>query len=73
MTRIGDSFARLRREGRRGLIPFITAGDPDLDTTAELSVELARAGGATAIELGVTFRDPVADGPVIQRASERSL
>ncbi len=73
MTRIGDSFARLRREGRRGLIPFITAGDPDLDTTAELIVELARAGGATAIELGVPFSDPVADGPVIQRASERSL
>lgn len=72
MTRIGESFARLRREERRGLIPFITAGDPDLDTTVELIVELARVG-ATAIELGVPFSDPVADGPVIQRASERSL
>jgi tryptophan synthase alpha chain len=72
MSRIEATFASLRREGRRGLIPFITAGDPDLETTGKLLVELARAG-ATVIELGVPFSDPVADGPVIQRASERAL
>ncbi|MDT5121030.1 MAG: tryptophan synthase alpha chain [Acidobacteriota bacterium] len=72
MTRIESAFARLRREGQRGLIPFITAGDPDLETTGELLVELARAG-ACIIELGVPFSDPMADGPVIQRASERAL
>ncbi|HEX8844445.1 MAG TPA: tryptophan synthase subunit alpha [Pyrinomonadaceae bacterium] len=72
MGRIAETFARLRRAGRRGLIPFITAGDPDLETTAGLLVELARAG-ASLIELGVPFSDPVADGPVIQRASERAL
>src|SRR5215210_6268466 len=72
MSRIADAFATLGREGRRGLIPFITAGDPDLETTRELLVELARAG-ASLIELGVPFSDPVADGPVIQRASERAL
>ncbi|MDT7779860.1 MAG: tryptophan synthase alpha chain [Acidobacteriota bacterium] len=72
MSRIGDAFETLRREGRRGFIPFITAGDPDLSTTRSLIVELARAG-ATLIELGVPFSDPVADGPTIQRASERAL
>jgi tryptophan synthase alpha chain len=72
MSRIEATFARLKREGRRGLIPFITAGDPDLKTTGELLVELARAGAAL-IELGIPFSDPVADGPVIQRASERAL
>jgi tryptophan synthase alpha chain len=72
MSRIEATFARLRREGRRGLIPFITAGDPDLEATGKLLVELAGAG-ASLIELGVPFSDPVADGPVIQRASERAL
>lgn len=72
MSRIEATFVRLRLEGRRGLIPFITAGDPDLETTGELLVELARSGAAV-IELGVPFSDPVADGPVIQRASERAL
>src|ERR1700750_193624 len=72
MSRIEAAFARLKGEGRRGLIPFITAGDPDLQTTGELLVELARAG-AGIIELGVPFSDPMADGPVIQRASERAL
>src|SRR5438874_8679328 len=72
VSRIESAFARLKREGRRGLIPFITAGDPDLETTGELLVELARAG-ACIIELGVPFSDPMADGPVIQRASERAL
>src|SRR5882762_9767465 len=72
MSRIAETFAQLKRDHRRGFIPFITAGDPDLDTTKELIVELARAG-ATLIELGVPFTDPMADGPVIQRASERAL
>jgi tryptophan synthase alpha chain len=72
MSRIEATFASLRREGRHGLIPFITAGDPDLETTGQLLVELARAG-ASLIELGVPFSDPMADGPVIQRASERAL
>ena len=72
MSHISQSFADLKREDRRGFIPFITAGDPDLQTTRELIVELAQAG-ATLIELGVPFTDPMADGPVIQRASERAL
>ena len=72
MNRIAEAFAKLKREGKKGFIPFLVAGDPDLDTTVELLVELARSG-ATVIELGVPFSDPMADGPVIQRASERSL
>jgi tryptophan synthase alpha chain len=72
MSRISDTFARLKRSGRGGFIPFITAGDPDLKTTELLLVELA-AAGADIIELGVPFSDPVADGEVIQRASERAL
>jgi tryptophan synthase alpha chain len=72
LSRIADRFAQLKREGLRGFIPFITAGDPDLETTYELLLELADAG-ASLIELGVPFSDPVADGPVIQRASERAL
>lgn len=72
MGRIADEFSRLKREGKPGLIPFITAGDPDLDTTIELLVELADSG-ASLIEVGVPFSDPMADGPVIQRASERAL
>ena len=72
MSRISETFAGLKRDGRRGLIPFITAGDPDLATTYNLVLELAHAGAAI-IELGVPFSDPIADGPVIQRASERAL
>jgi tryptophan synthase alpha chain len=72
VSRITKTFARLKREGKKGFIPFITAGDPDLETTGKLIVELAGAG-ATLIELGVPFTDPMADGPVIQRASERAL
>jgi tryptophan synthase alpha chain len=72
MSRIAETFTSLRRQKRRGFIPFITAGDPCLETTRRLLVELARAG-ASLIELGVPFSDPVADGPVIQRASERAL
>lgn len=72
MSRITETFQNLKRAYRKGFIPFITAGDPDLDTTHELILELAR-GGASVIELGVPFSDPMADGPVIQRASERAL
>jgi tryptophan synthase alpha chain len=72
LGRIADSFTTLKREGKKGFIPFITAGDPDLATTEKLLVTLAQSG-ATLIELGVPFSDPMADGPVIQRASERAL
>jgi tryptophan synthase alpha chain len=72
MSRITRAFARLKSAKQKGFIPFITAGDPDLETTRALLVELAEAG-ATVIELGVPFTDPMADGPVIQRASERAL
>src|SRR5213592_1733456 len=72
MSRIRETFASLKRGGRGGFIPFITAGDPDIATTELLLVELA-AAGADIIELGVPFSDPVADGEVIQRASERAL
>src|SRR5438552_15313039 len=72
MSRIRHTFAELNRSGRGGFIPFITAGDPDLATTELLLIELA-AAGAVIIELGVPFSDPVADGEVIQRASERAL
>ena len=72
MGRIADAFDQLLDEGKKGFIPFITAGDPDLSTTLDLILELDRAG-ATVIELGIPFSDPMADGPVIQRASERAL
>src|SRR5215471_2730685 len=72
MSRIAETFTSLKRENRKGFIPFITAGDPDLQTTRELIIELADAG-AMVIELGIPFTDPMADGPVIQRASERAL
>jgi tryptophan synthase alpha chain len=72
MSRIRDTFVELKHSGSGGFIPFITAGDPDLVTTELLLVELA-AAGADIIELGVPFSDPVADGEVIQRASERAL
>ena len=72
LSRIEAAFNKLKQEGKPGFIPFITAGDPDLETTAALLVELANSG-ATVIELGVPFSDPMADGPVIQRASERAL
>lgn len=72
MGRIAESFSALRTNDGKGFIPFITAGDPDLKTTEELLLELSKAG-ATIIELGVPFSDPMADGPVIQRASERAL
>ena len=72
MSLIRQTFVELKRSGRGGFIPFITAGDPDLATTELLLIKLAKAG-ADIIELGVPFSDPVADGEVIQRASERAL
>ena len=72
MGRISQAFARLQGEGRTALIPFITAGDPDPALTVPLLQTLVRAG-ADVIELGVPFSDPMADGPTIQRASERAL
>lgn len=71
-TRIGRLFERLRHEGRPGLIAYITAGDPSPDRTPSLVAALER-GGADLIELGVPFSDPIADGPVIQRGSDRAL
>jgi tryptophan synthase alpha chain len=71
-TRITELFARLKREGRKGLIAYITAGDPSPDRTPAL-VEALERGGADLIELGVPFSDPIADGPVIQRAGYRAL
>ena len=72
MSRIATTFAQLKAQGRKALIPFITAGDPNPSATVPLMHALV-AGGADVIELGVPFSDPMADGPVIQRASERAL
>ncbi|GAB2180293.1 tryptophan synthase subunit alpha [Denitratisoma sp. agr-D3] len=72
MSRIQATFARLHSQGRKALIPFITAGDPEPGLTLPLMQALV-AGGADIIELGVPFSDPMADGPTIQRASERAL
>ncbi len=72
MSRISESFVRLKKKGETALIPYITAGDPDLETTEKLVLALVR-GGADLIEVGVPFSDPMADGPTIQRASERAL
>jgi tryptophan synthase alpha chain len=72
MGRIEAAFARLHQQGETALIPFITAGDPDLGRTEELIHVLVEAG-ADIIELGFPFSDPMADGPVIQAASERAL
>ena len=70
--RIGERFAALKNAGRKALVPFITAGDPSRDATVPVMQALA-AAGADLIELGVPFSDPMADGPVIQRSSERAL
>lgn len=72
MTRISRRFTELKQADERGLVAYLTAGDPSLDRTPELVAALER-GGADVIELGVPFSDPIADGPVIQRASERAL
>jgi tryptophan synthase alpha chain len=72
MSRIAGTFQRLRAEGRGGLITYVTAGDPTLQRSGEILCALDRAG-ADLLEVGVPFSDPLADGPVIQRASERAL
>lgn len=72
MSRIDEKFASLRAQGRKALIPFIEAGDPDLETTRAL-VPVLEAAGADLIELGVPFSDPLADGPTIQKAALRAL
>ncbi len=72
MSRITATFDALKARGRKALIPFVTAGDPYPDATVELMLAMAEAG-ADVIELGVPFSDPMADGPVIQRAGERAL
>jgi tryptophan synthase alpha chain len=72
MSRIASAFERVRQSGRPGLVTYVTAGDPSLARTAEILVSLA-ANGADVLEVGVPFSDPLADGPVIQRASERAL
>ncbi len=72
MSAITDVFARCRREKRAAFIPYITAGDPNLETTAALLPALDR-GGADLIELGIPFSDPIADGPANQRAATRAL
>ncbi len=71
-SRIDATFRTLRAAGRTALIPYVTAGDPSLDVTLDLMQRMV-ASGADVIELGVPFSDPMADGPVIQRASERAL
>lgn len=72
MSRIAQTFARLNTAGKRGFIPFVSAGDPDLATSSEIVLTLAR-NGAHIIELGVPFSDPMADGPTIQASSMRAL
>lgn len=72
MSRIASTFEALKKQGRKALIPFITAGDPEPKLTLALMHALVE-GGADVLELGVPFSDPMADGPVIQRSSERAL
>jgi tryptophan synthase alpha chain len=72
MSRIAATFQALQAQGRKALIPYICAGDPLPEATVDVMVAMARAG-ADIIELGVPFSDPMADGPVIQKASERAL
>jgi tryptophan synthase alpha chain len=72
MSRLTPAFDRLRSAGRGGLVAYFTAGDPDGPRSADLMIAAARAG-ADVLEVGVPFSDPVADGPVIQRATERAL
>ena len=72
MGRLSNTFARLRQQKRGGLVAYVTAGDPGIEVSEQILLALA-AGGADVIEVGVPFSDPLADGPVIQRASERAL
>ncbi|CAN5330079.1 tryptophan synthase subunit alpha [soil metagenome] len=72
MNRIAAKFDEIKRDERKGFIPFVTAGDPDLETSLDIVLTLAECG-ADVIELGVPFSDPMADGPTIQRSSARAL
>jgi tryptophan synthase alpha subunit len=72
MSRIAHTFAELKKTDKKALIPYIMAGDPSLDATEKLVLDLEKSG-ADIIELGVPFSDPLADGPTIQLAAERSL
>lgn len=72
MSRLTQTFANLRAQSRGGLVTYVTAGDPNLSASRDVVLALADAG-ADVIEIGVPFSDPIADGPVIQRASERAL
>ena len=72
MSRIAGVFAQLKSQGRKALIPYVTAGDPYPDATVDIMLSLAD-NGCDVIELGVPFSDPMADGPVIQKAAERAL
>ena len=72
MSRLADTFARLKKEGRAAFVPFITAGDPDMETSFAILQQLP-ASGADVIELGMPFTDPMADGPAVQASSVRAL
>jgi tryptophan synthase alpha chain len=72
MSRLAEAFGRLARDGRGGLVTYLTCGDPDAERSAALLVAVSRAG-ADVLEVGVPFSDPLADGPVIQRATERAM
>ena len=72
MKKINAMFKRLAAQGETALIPYVTSGDPDLETTRNLVLEMARQG-ADLIELGIPFSDPLADGPTIQAACQRAL
>lgn len=72
MNLMDQTFTRLKSNDQTALIPFLTIGDPDIETTVDIIVEL-EAAGADIVELGVPYSDPLADGPVIQRASQRAL
>jgi tryptophan synthase alpha chain len=72
MSKIAEKFRQIKKDGTRGFIPFITAGDPDLETTYRLILKLAEMN-STVIELGVPFTDPMADGPIIQLSAQRAL
>ena len=72
MSRISRTFEKLKSKSRRGFIPFVSAGDPDLETSKKIVLSLSR-NGADIIELGVPFSDPMADGPTIQASSQRAL
>src|SRR5579864_975312 len=72
MSRLSQIFARLKKEGRAAFVPFITAGDPDMETSLAI-LEALPGAGADVIELGMPFTDPMADGPAVQASSLRAL